>query len=85
MPPITIYTTSTCPYCAAAKDLLRQKGAAFEEISVDGDRAGRAAMSERAGGSTTVPQIFIGATHVGGCDDLYELESQGSLDGLLAG
>ena len=85
MPPVTIYTTSTCPYCAAAKDLLRQKGAEFEEISVDGDRAGRAAMSERAGGRTTVPQIFIGATHVGGCDDLYDLESDGRLDGLLAG
>lgn len=85
MPPITIYTTSTCPYCAAAKDLLRQKGAEFEEISVDGDRAGRAAMSERAGGRTSVPQIFIGATHVGGCDDLYDLESEGRLDGLLAG
>ncbi|MFO1135902.1 MAG: glutaredoxin 3 [Rhodoblastus sp.] len=85
MQPVTIYTTSTCPYCAAAKDLLRQKGAEFEEISVDGDRAGRAAMSERAGGRTTVPQIFIGATHVGGCDDLYDLESDGRLDGLLAG
>ena len=74
-----------CPYCHAAKDLLRKKGADFEEISLDGDRAGRAAMSERAGGRTTVPQIFIGATHVGGCDDLYDLESDGKLDGLLAG
>lgn len=85
MQPITIYTTSMCPYCHAAKDLLRKKGAEFEEISLDGDREGRAAMSVRAGGRTTVPQIFIGATHVGGCDDLYDLESDGKLDGLLAG
>ncbi len=85
MQSVTIYTTSMCPYCHAAKDLLRKKGAEFEEISVDGDRAGRAAMSQRAGGRTTVPQIFIGATHVGGCDDLYDLESDGKLDALLAG
>mgnify|MGYP001044968349 FL=1 len=85
MQPVTIYTTSVCPYCAAAKDLLRQKGVNYDEISVDGDREGRAAMSQRAGGRTSVPQIFIGATHVGGCDDLYELESDGKLDALLAG
>jgi glutaredoxin 3 len=83
MQPVVIYTKSTCPYCHAAKDLLRQKGAAFEEISVDGDRAGQAAMAERAGGSSTVPQIFIGDRHVGGCDDLYALESGGELDALL--
>ena len=77
MPPIVIYTKSTCPYCRAAKDLLRRKGAAFEEISVDGDRAAQAAMAVKAGGRSTVPQIFIGATHVGGCDDLYDLESAG--------
>ncbi|MFV0280516.1 MAG: glutaredoxin 3 [Rhodoblastus sp.] len=85
MPPVAIYTTSTCPYCAAAKELLRKKGVEFDEIPVDGDRAGRAAMAERAGGRTTVPQIFIGQTHVGGCDDLYELEEDGKLDRLLAG
>ena len=85
MPPITIYTKITCPYCHAAKDLLRQKGAAFDEISVDGDRAGQGAMAERAGGRSSVPQIFIGATHVGGCDDLYALDSEGRLDALLAG
>ena len=84
MQPVVIYTKSTCPYCHAAKDLLRQKGAAFEEISVDGDRASRAAMSERAGGRTTVPQIFIGATHVGGCDDLYDLDEEGKIEELLA-
>ena len=84
MPPIVIYTKSTCQYCHAAKDLLRRKGAGFEEISVDGDRAAQAAMAIKASGRSTVPQIFIGATHVGGCDDLYELESAGRLDGLLA-
>ena len=61
MPPIVIYTKSTCPYCHAAKDLLRRKGAQFEEISVDGDRAAQAAMAAKAGGRSTVPQIFIGA------------------------
>ena len=83
MQPVTIYTKSTCPYCHAAKDLLRRKGAAFEEISVDGDRAKQGAMSEKAGGRSTVPQIWIGSTHVGGCDDLYELDSMGRLDSLL--
>ena len=85
MQAVTIYTTSVCPYCAAAKDLLRQKGVSFSEISVDGDREGRAAMTQRSGGRTSVPQIFIGASHIGGCDDLYELESDGKLDALLAG
>jgi glutaredoxin 3 len=85
LPPIVIYTKSTCPYCDAAKDLLRRKGAAFEEITVDGDRAAQAAMAVKAGGRSTVPQIFIGATHVGGCDDLYDLEGARELDALLAG
>jgi len=84
LPPIVIYTKSTCSYCRAAKDLLRRKGAPFEEISVDGDRAGQAAMTIKAGGRSTVPQIFIGGKHVGGCDDLYGLESVGRLDALLA-
>ena len=84
MPPITIYTKMTCPYCHAAKRLLREKNAPFEEISVDGDRAAQSAMAERAGGRTTVPQIFIGDKHVGGCDDLYDLERAGSLDPMLA-
>jgi len=83
--PIVIYTKATCPYCHAAKDLLRRKGVQFEEIGVDGDRAKQAAMALKAGGRSTVPQIFIGAKHVGGCDDLYDLESQGRLDPLLAG
>ena len=84
MQPVVIYTKSFCPYCTAAKDLLTSKGAAFEEISVDGNRAGQAAMAVKANGRSTVPQIFIGSTHVGGCDDLYELEELGRLDALLA-
>ena len=84
MPSIVIYTKSSCPYCRAAKDLLRRKGAEFEEISVDGDRAGQAAMALKAGGRSTVPQIFIGGTHVGGCDDIYALDQSGRLDPLLA-
>ncbi len=83
MQPVVIYTKASCPYCHAAKDLLRRKGAAFEEIAVDGDRAGQAAMAQRANGRSTVPQIFIGATHVGGCDDLYDLDGAGKLDSLL--
>ena len=84
MPDIVIYTKSTCGYCHAAKDLLHKKRAAFSEISVDGDRAAQKSMSARAHGRTTVPQIFIGARHVGGCDDLYALEQAGRLDALLA-
>jgi glutaredoxin 3 len=83
VPPIVIYTKSTCPYCHAAKDLLRRKNAPFQEISVDRDRPGQAAMAVKAGGRSTVPQIFIGDTHVGGCDDLYALEETGRLDPLL--
>lgn len=85
VPPIVVYTKLTCPYCDAAKALLTRKGADFEEIGVDGDRAGQMAMAEKSGGRRTVPQIFIGETHVGGCDDLYDLESAGELDALLAG
>ncbi|MFY9832750.1 MAG: glutaredoxin 3 [Methylocystis sp.] len=81
---IVIYTTATCPYCLAAKRLLGQKHAAFEEIKVDGDRAARARMSELAGGRTSVPQIFIDGRHIGGCDDLYDLEREGRLEPLLA-
>jgi glutaredoxin 3 len=81
---VVIYTKSTCPYCHAAKDLLRRKGAPFEEISVDGDRVAQMAMAARAGGRSTVPQIFIDGTHVGGCDDLHDLDAAGELDGLLA-
>ncbi|MDB5535050.1 MAG: glutaredoxin 3 [Hyphomicrobiales bacterium] len=85
MPEITIYTKSTCGYCQAAKHLLRAKNAPFHEISVDGDSAAQQKMSERAGGAWTVPQIFIGETYVGGCDDLHALERAGKLDSMLAG
>ena len=84
MPPIVIYTKATCPFCHTAKALLREKAAPFEEISVDGDRAAQAAMAAKANGRSTVPQIFVGGAHVGGCDDLYELEATGQLDALLA-
>ena len=84
MPAVVVYTKSSCPYCHAAKDLLRRKGVQFEEIGVDGDRAAQAAMTERAHGSWTVPQIFIGDRHVGGCDELHELDAAGELDPLLA-
>jgi glutaredoxin 3 len=84
MPPITIYSKSTCPYCYAAKALLARKGAAFEEIDIGRHPERRADMIARAGGRTTVPQIFIGERHVGGCDDLHALEARGGLDPLLA-
>jgi glutaredoxin 3 len=84
MPPITIYTKASCPYCHAAKALLRKKNAPFEEISVDGDREAQAAMAVKAGGSWTVPQIFIGERHVGGSDDIHALDAAGGLDPLLA-
>lgn len=85
MKPVEIYTTPFCPYCHAAKGLLRKKGAEFKEIDVSVDPTLRRAMMERAGGRRTVPQIFIGAIHVGGCDDLHALDAQKKLDGLLAG
>jgi glutaredoxin 3 len=85
MPPIEIYTTPYCPYCIAAKRLLDKKGAPFTEIDVSRDPAERRKMVARARGGWTVPQIFIGATHVGGCDDLYALDQAGRLDPLLNG
>ena len=85
MPQITIYTKSTCPYCHRAKALLTKKNAAFEEISVDGQPDAQTAMAVRANGRRTVPQIFIGDTHVGGCDDLHALDDDGKLDAMLAG
>ncbi len=84
MPKITIYTTPICPYCVRAKHLLKKKGAAFEEIDVFMDRDKRDEMETRSG-RYTVPQIFIGDRHVGGCDELYALEGQGGLDPLLEG
>lgn len=84
MKTVEIYTTSTCPYCLAAKQLLRKKGVPFSEIDVGADPRLREAMTKRAHGSRTVPQIFIGGTHVGGCDDLHEMEHFGRLDPMLA-
>ena len=80
---VAIYTTMFCPYCHRAKSLLADKGVAFREIKVDGNRAARQEMSARAGGRTSVPQIFFGDRHIGGCDDLESLEASGQLDGLL--
>lgn len=85
MADVEIYTTQICPYCIRAKRLLDKKGATYVEIDVSGDQALRDSMTKRAGGARTVPQIFIGGTHVGGCDDLYELEADGGLDPMLAG
>jgi glutaredoxin 3 len=85
MPPVEVYTTPSCPYCVSAKRLLRSKGVEFTEINVAGVPERRAEMVKRANGGSTVPQIFIGAVHVGGCDDLHELDEAGKLDPLLAG
>ena len=84
MKTVEIYTTPTCPYCLAAKRLLTKKGAAFTEIDVSRDPDLRVAMTARAGGRRTVPQIFIGGVHVGGSDDLHALDAEGSLDPMLA-
>jgi glutaredoxin 3 len=85
MQPVEIYTTPSCGFCHAAKRLLTQKGVTFTEFDVSRDPALRRAMMDRAHGRHTVPQIFVGATHVGGCDDLYAMERAGKLDPLLAG
>ncbi len=83
MSTIEIYTTPYCPYCISAKALLTRKNAQFTEIDVSGDPQLRAGMVERASGRMTVPQIFIGDLHVGGSDDLHELEQAGRLDAIL--
>ena len=85
MPPVTIYTRAFCPYCSRAVDLLRRKGAAVTELDATFDPGRKEEMVARAGGRRTFPQIFIGETHVGGCDDLHALDAQGGLDRLLAG
>ena len=85
MQTVKMYSTVTCPYCQHAKALLKQRGVeAIEDIRVDLDPGQRAKMMELTGGRRTVPQIFIGETHVGGCDDLVELDRQGGLLPLLA-
>lgn len=84
MKTVTVYTSQICPYCVRAKSLLKKKGAAFEEIDVTMDPKARDEMLSKSGGARTVPQIFIGETYVGGCDELYALEREGRLDQLLA-
>ena len=82
---IEIYTRPGCGYCTAAKQLLTRKQVAFTELSVATDPAYREQMYDRAGVGTTFPQIFIGQTHVGGCNELYALDRAGKLDAMLAG
>jgi glutaredoxin 3 len=84
MQPVVIYSSDYCPYCMRAKQLLSRKGVAFTELNVDGKPDVRAEMTRKAG-RTSVPQIWIGTTHVGGCDDLHALERAGKLDALLQG
>jgi glutaredoxin 3 len=83
MPEITVYSKSTCPYCARAKALLNKKGASFTEIDILQHPEERATMIQRSDGRSTVPQIFIGDKHIGGCDDLHALDFDGQLDPLL--
>ena len=83
MPAVTVYSSPFCPYCFMAKKLLSSKGVSFEEIDVFSAPARKTEMIERAGGRHTVPQIFVGETHVGGNDDLQALERDGKLDALL--
>lgn len=84
MPKITIYTSMLCPYCHLAKELLRKKGVNYDEIDVTGRPDLRSQMTTLAGGRVTVPQIFIGELHVGGCDDIHALDRAGRLDPLLS-
>jgi glutaredoxin 3 len=84
MTEVVIYTRDVCYYSDAARDLLTRKGVAFKEINATGNRELRNEMIERANGGSTFPQVFIGETHVGGCDELYALEEQGKLDAMLA-
>jgi glutaredoxin 3 len=83
MPPITIYTKNWCPYCTAAKELLTGKGVEFTEVDISGKPEKRSEMIAKTRGRSTVPQIFIGERHIGGCDDLYALDARGQLDPLL--
>lgn len=80
---VEIYTTMLCPYCWRAKKLLEERGAAFQEVDVMCDGSLRNEMRERAGGRTSVPQIFINGQHVGGCDELYALDKAGRLTSML--
>lgn len=84
MKSVEMYSSPLCGFCHAAKRLLKQKGISFSEINVLTDPSRKSEMVQRANGGRTVPQIFIGETHVGGCDELYALEREGKLDQLLA-
>ena len=81
---VEIYTSMFCGYCIRAKKLLNQKGVSFTEQDVTADKNGRTLMTSRAGGRTSVPQIFINGDHIGGCDELFTLERSGTLDKLLS-
>ena len=85
MKPVEIYSSPLCGFCHAAKWLLKQKGVSFSEINVLAQPTRKAEMVKRANGRHTVPQIFIGETHIGGCDELYALERAGKLDPMLTG
>ena len=82
-PEVVLYTTMFCPFCVRAKQLLAAKGVEFQDIDVDITPGARAAMMQRSRGRRTVPQIFIGEAHIGGCNELYDLERRGKLDDLL--
>ncbi|MDX6806517.1 glutaredoxin 3 [Terrihabitans rhizophilus] len=85
MAAVTIYTKPYCPYCEGARELLTKKGVQFQEIDISGKPDLRAEMIRRANGGSTVPQIFVGERHLGGCDDIYALDARGGLDPILAG
>lgn len=85
MSEVEIYTWRSCPFCIKAKGFLQKKGVSFAEYAIDGDEEARGKMAARAGGRRSVPQIFIGGVHVGGCDDLHALDGDGRLDALLEG
>jgi glutaredoxin 3 len=85
MPTITVYSGPSCPYCIRAKQLLQKKGVAFTDFDVKADSAKFDEMLAKSGGKKTIPQIFIGDKHIGGCDDLYALDAAGKLDAMLAG
>ncbi|MCY7283877.1 MAG: glutaredoxin 3 [Cyanobacteria bacterium CAN_BIN43] len=80
---VEIYTWKTCPFCIRAKQLLHEKGVEFTEYAIDGDNAARSKMAERSHGQRSVPQIFINDQHIGGCDDIHDLDVRGELDPLL--
>ena len=80
---VEIYIWTTCPFCVRAKGLLKNKGVDFIEYNIDGDEMARNKMAQRTNGKRSLPQIFINDTHIGGCDDIHTLESQGKLDQML--